>query len=88
MQRVRYERTQTMKFKGDDKKRFKDYLEKEDSGLSEDEKMTKIADRINSQFKRHESSYRAGHKSVSYHCDKLFNLLDSSWNQVEYTCIH
>eukprot|EP00057_Strongylocentrotus_purpuratus_P011445 XP_011665919.1 PREDICTED: trichohyalin isoform X2 [Strongylocentrotus purpuratus] len=64
VQRVRYERTQTMKFKGDDKKRFKDYLEKEDSGLSEDEKMTKIADRINSQFKRHESSYRAGHKSA------------------------
>ncbi|XP_041457735.1 trichohyalin-like isoform X3 [Lytechinus variegatus] len=64
VQRVRYERTQTMKFKGEGKKQFQDYLEKEESGLTEDEKMMKIADRINSQFKRDESSYRAGHKSA------------------------
>ncbi|XP_071495122.1 uncharacterized protein [Diadema antillarum] len=64
VQRVRYERTLTMKHKGAPKKQFTDYMEPDESGLTEDERMMRIADRINSQFKKDEVNYKSGQKSA------------------------
>ena len=55
-----------MKPKLVDQKRFDEYLSQDESGLSEDERMMKIADRINSQFKKDEFNYKSGAKSVSF----------------------
>ena len=82
VQRVRYERTQTtIKPKLGEKRQFEEFLSQDESGLSEDERMMKIADRINSQFKKDESNYKTGTKSVSL----LFSIL-FLFNTINISC--
>ena len=67
--RVKYERTMTMKEKGaQSAKTFEDLLgDREAAGMTEDEKMSLAAKRMQEKFNQEETDVKQGRKSVSIH---------------------
>lgn len=70
IQKVKFERTQTMlRRDGREKKAFLNVLgdESESKSLSQDEKMSLAAEKMQQKFLKEQAQYKAGEISVSYH---------------------
>ena len=66
VERVRYERTMTMKEKSNQKKGFSDVVQDDETkGMTEDEKMALAAKKMQEKFSQEEKNVKEGKKSVS-----------------------